>query len=116
MYLKESPTHMVQSATAGVSSHTSHRNTEPTQKGYSSLTEITHAEKASLTLKRRLSTKFSNSGVLSKEKVKVLQKLVESPDHSAVTIYLHGRNCAVSPAPRMTPINLPAGSCDNFLA
>lgn len=85
MYLKESPTHMVQNATAGVSRH---RNTEPTQKGYSSLIEITHAGKESLTLKRRLSTEFSNSGVLSKEKVKVLQELVESPNHSAVTIPL----------------------------
>lgn len=81
MYLKKSPTHMVKSATAGLSSHTSHRNTEPTLKGCSSLREINHAEKARVTSKRRLQTDLSNSGVLSKEKVKVLQKLVESPNH-----------------------------------
>lgn len=86
MYLKESSTHMVQSATAGASSHTSHRNTELTQKRYLSLVEINHAEKASLTLRRRLSTVFRNSGILSKEKVKVLQKLVEFHNHSAVII------------------------------
>lgn len=96
-----------------------HRDTEPMQKGFSSFIEIcvtlqiNHVEKERQTAEETLNW-IQQLWIFQQGKIRVLYKLLESLNHSAVTILStcmirisQHHICGASPAPWLTPRNLP---------